>query len=675
MRGYLSKVWCVAILAWSAAGCGSEGGTAVIAPEIPETASPEVTGDAGGDGIADTAQDVAPEVGEEVADAPENDEADIGADGNPYGEWNKPCASNEDCQSGFCIQMGDTEWVCTITCVEECPKDWLCKGLVVGPDLNFVCVPPLGRLCQPCASDADCLYSGDLCLDVGKSGKFCLTSCADGAKCPDHYSCTSVKGPGMEEPADLCFPGTESCVCTFDLDGTSKDCSVSNDFGKCYGEQVCDGAEGWTECGAKTPAEEICDGQDQDCDGSVDEGLSPKPCIKSSEAGSCKGTETCGGPDGWLCDAAEPAVEECDGEDNDCDDNVDEEFSDLDFDGEADCVDLDDDGDGVLDGVDNCPELVNVGQGDLDEDGDGDACDDDDDGDDAPDGEDNCPGVANADQSDIDGDKQGDLCDADIDGDGALNVWDCAPEDAAIHPKAVEECDGEDNNCNMFDDEGFPDADGDKLADCSDPDDDNDGILDDGNNSGVVSDAPCADKQTVGCDDNCKDVPNQLQSDIDDDLVGDPCDNDADGDGVPDSQDCGPMDPTVHPGAKETCNAVDDNCNGQVDEGFADTDGDDLADCVDDDDDGDGDPDGADCAPEDPKVYNGAVEVCDALDSNCNGVADEGCPPTKLGLHQVFAVVAGKTAQLKVRVILGRPSVGSMASPAAGFKIRFGYYD
>lgn len=42
--------------------------------------------------------------------------------------------------------------------------------------------------------------------------------------------------------------------------------------------------------------------------------------------------------------------------------------------------------------------------------------------------------------------------------------------------------------------------------------------------------------------------------------------SDSDGDGDPDSSDCAPLDPSIHAGATESCNGVDDNCNGTVDE-------------------------------------------------------------------------------------------------------------
>ena len=46
-----------------------------------------------------------------------------------------------------------------------------------------------------------------------------------------------------------------------------------------------------------------------------------------------------------------------------------------------------------------------------------------------------------------------------------------APRDLAlirINPGATEICDGQDNNCDGNVDEGFPDSDGDGLADCVD---------------------------------------------------------------------------------------------------------------------------------------------------------------------------------------------------------------
>ena len=107
---------------------------------------------------------------------------------------------------------------------------------------------------------------------------------------------------------------------------------------------------------------------------------------------------------------------------------------------------------------------------------------------------------------------------------------------------------------------------------------------------------------------------------------------DIDQDGVSEADgDCDDTDPEIYPGRLEDCNGIDDNCNDIADEGFADTDGDLIADCVDDescdgiDNDGDGeidegfaDSDGdgiADCVSE---------EECDGIDNNGDGDIDEG---------------------------------------------------
>ncbi|MFT5680117.1 MAG: hypothetical protein ACI8RZ_001022 [Myxococcota bacterium] len=74
---------------------------------------------------------------------------------------------------------------------------------------------------------------------------------------------------------------------------------------------------------------------------------------------------------------------------------------------------------------------------------------------------------------------------------------------------------------------------------------------------------------------------------------------DGDGDGYAVEVDCDDGNASIHPGQPEVCDGVDDNCNGQIDEGFSDTDTDGIADCTD-------------------------TEECDGLDNNGDGVADEG---------------------------------------------------
>lgn len=156
-------------------------------------------------------------------------------------------------------------------------------------------------------------------------------------------------------------------------------------------------------------------------------------------------------------------------------------------------------------------------------------------------------------------------------------------------------------------------------------------------------------------------------------------DIDADGDGYGSIYDCNDNDSGIYPGNTELCNGIDENCDGNIDEGlitryFLDKDGDDYGvtavfletcqqqpvgytilngDCDDnnqnvnptqdevpyngmDDDcnsatlDDDIDQDGFlladDCDDNDPTNNPGAQELCNDRDDNCNGEVDEGLP-------------------------------------------------
>ena len=124
-------------------------------------------------------------------------------------------------------------------------------------------------------------------------------------------------------------------------------------------------------------------------------------------------------------------------------------------------------------------------------------------------------------------------------------------------------------------------------------------------------------------------------------LSGFPCEDreidDGDGDGTPAFADCDDADPAVHPFATEICNGVDDDCDGEVDEGYA------LLVYPDQDGDGFGaeppvevcEPGedtvrvGGDCDDTDGSVFPGAREIWDdGIDNDCNGEIDtdaQGC--------------------------------------------------
>lgn len=105
--------------------------------------------------------------------------------------------------------------------------------------------------------------------------------------------------------------------------GGGASCSVFGEFGACQaGERRC--LAGRLTCTSTArPATETCNGQDDDCDGVIDDGLGQSTC----GTGLCyRLVNNCvnGVPQG--CDAGMPQTELDDGRDNDCDGRIDEDF-------------------------------------------------------------------------------------------------------------------------------------------------------------------------------------------------------------------------------------------------------------------------------------------------------------------------------------------------------------
>ena len=232
---------------------------------------------------------------------------------------------------------------------------------------------------------------------------------------------------------------------------------------------------------------------------------------------------------------------------------------------------------------------------------------------------------------------------------------DCKDNDAAIFPGAQEICNDVDDDCNDLIDDGlvfityYADADGDSFGDINNPLDAC--LIPDGY---VTNSADCNDNNTnqnSSSAEICNGEDDDCDGTIDNGLIFLDYYADLDSDGfgagaatnscvdlgagyVTNNTDCNNANALINPNATEICNSIDDNCDGQIDEGitfttyYQDFDNDGfgtgtaVTSCTN---------PGAgwvttntDCDDTNGNTFPGATEVCNTIDDNCDGQTDEG---------------------------------------------------
>ncbi len=198
-----------------------------------------------------------------------------------------------------------------------------CTGGAFGPCVGEVV--PAAEACNGVDDDCDGNVDEDFGTDTCGLGACQVTIdlCAGGVP--------QVCVPLPPAPAEACDGTDDDCDGTVDegcscIDGTQQPCysgpAGTENVGVCTGgTQTC--ANGaWGACMGETlPAAESCNGIDDDCDANVDEGLGNASC----GVGACQAsTPNCIGGQVQVCQPGAPGTESCNGVDDDCDGATDE---------------------------------------------------------------------------------------------------------------------------------------------------------------------------------------------------------------------------------------------------------------------------------------------------------------------------------------------------------------
>ena len=217
--------------------------------------------------------------------------------------WVNPCDNLRNTDELYCE--------CNPTCCQR--QTWYCPPTGTEIQAKYAILDICGDDLSPCDRNRDPNCPPAEILEE--------TGCQHAFDCPPginedftmYYDCEVNGATGRQEVK--CDKGRlhyGECVTCFEeeevCDFQDNDCDGVIDEGQ---RNACDG------CG--TVPEDICDGLDTDCDGLLDEQL-VRECATTCNSG----LEICSNGDWIGCTAQRPIQEECDGEDNDCDNLVDE---------------------------------------------------------------------------------------------------------------------------------------------------------------------------------------------------------------------------------------------------------------------------------------------------------------------------------------------------------------
>ncbi|MBK7778149.1 MAG: putative metal-binding motif-containing protein [Sandaracinaceae bacterium] len=242
---------------------------------------------------------------------------------------------DEDCDpTTFGGRDGDSDGYVDDACCNVGPS-----GLVCGDDCDDTSAgvsPGDGEACDTRDNDCDGViddgvppgvYYRDLDRDGAGDPNARLEACTP----PSGYvlgnsDCDDMNMGRAPTNVETCNGQDDDCDEEIDEDqaGTGANCTVAGASGTCsVGVLVCDAAGTGVRCVARTSATaEECNGQDDDCDTNVDEGVPGvgAPCTAPGTMGACAmGTLRCMGAAGTTCSAGTPSVEACSPVDEDCD--------------------------------------------------------------------------------------------------------------------------------------------------------------------------------------------------------------------------------------------------------------------------------------------------------------------------------------------------------------------